>query len=186
VDDAGRFTRVGAPGAAPGTGFAQLLGINDHGVAVGVANDSGGTARGYTYDLRDGSFTLVGLPVAADAVTATGINDDGDISGFLVNAGITKGFQLEHTGFFRELSFGSGTDTQALGIDRADELVGSYLDTDRRMHGFLWAKGRLRTIDDPLGAGGTVVNGLDNSGRLVGFYVDGTGATHGFLATARR
>jgi len=180
----GEFTAVAHPPAHRAHPFDQLLGVNDHGVAVGFYNDAAGAAHGYTYDIAHASFSAVTLPVAvaADAVTATGINNDGDISGFYVTGKTTKGFQLEHTGYFRSLSFGAQTNTQALGIDRADELVGSYLDAAGVMHGFLWSHDRLTTIDDPMGAGGSLVNGLNNRGQLVGFYVDAAGLTHGFLA----
>jgi hypothetical protein len=38
-------------------------------------------------------------------------------------------------------------------------------------------------VDDPNGAGGTVVNGLNNRGQLVGFYTDAAGNTHGMIVT---
>jgi uncharacterized membrane protein len=183
VDDGGQFTPVAAPDTSPDAPFNQLLGINDHGIAVGFYTDAGGAAHAYRYDTNDGSFTPVQLPAAADQVTATGINNDGDISGYFSHGETTEGFQLEHTGSFRVLSFGAATNTQALGINHADRLVGSYLDTAGHTHGFIWSKGHLRTIDDPRGSGGTVVNGLNNRGELAGSFVDAAGSTHGFVAT---
>jgi uncharacterized membrane protein len=182
VYSAGRFTAVANPLTAPAAPFNQLLGINDHGIAVGFYNDAAGTAHGYTYDTRHRSFHPVMLPVAADAVTATGINNDGDVSGFYVTGKATRGFVLERNGRFHRLSFGAGTNTQALGVNDADQAVGSFVDAAGAMHGFVWSRGHARRVDAPNGSGGTLVNGLNNRGQLVGFYVDAAGLTHGFLA----
>jgi uncharacterized membrane protein len=185
VDLGGRFLPVSDPMTDPAAPFTQLLGINGHEHAVGFYNDRGGAAHGFVYDIRSRAFTPVTLPVAADAVTATGINDNGDVTGFYTVGKTTTAFQLEHTGRFIRLSFGQGTNTQALGINNADQVVGSYVDAAGAMHGFLFSHGQLTRVDDPNGAGGTVVNGLNNKGQLVGFYVDAAGNTHGMIASAR-
>ena len=178
----GMYTSVTNPATPATTPFNQLLGINRRGIAVGFYNDATGTSHGYTYDTLTGRFTPVVLPVAADSVTATGINAHGDISGFYVTGQITTGFVLRH-GQLQQLSFGAKTNTQALGMNDADQVVGSYLDGAGAMHGFLWSHTRgLRTIDDPHATGGSLVNGLNNTGQLVGFYIDGAGNTDGFLA----
>jgi hypothetical protein len=52
-------------------------------------------------------------------------------------------------------------------------------------HGLYYmpATGAWTAVDDPNGAGGTVVNGVNNKNQLVGFYTDGVGNTHGMLVT---
>jgi probable HAF family extracellular repeat protein len=185
VERGGRFTAVSNPATATAAPFNQLLGVNDYGVAVGFFNDAAGAAHGYTFDTRDGSFADVVLPVAADSVTATGIADDGTVSGFFTMNKATSGFVLRH-GAFRQLSFGAGSNTQALGINDRHQVVGSYVDTAGRTHGFLWSAGHGMTrVDDPNSTTSTVVNGLNNRGQLVGFYLDAAGNTHGFLAAPR-
>ena len=181
----GHFTSVTNPSTPTDKPFDQLLGVNNRGVAVGFYNDAAGAAHGYTYNIGDATFTPVALPVTAESVTATGINDRGDISGFYVNAKVTTGFLLRH-GHLDQVSLGAGTNTQALGINNNDRVVGSYLDSGGTMHGFTWTRNHHAvTVDAPQGAGGTVVNGLNNNGQLVGFYIDTTGNTHGFLARRR-
>jgi len=184
VDHNGHFTSVTDPNTTSTPRFNQLLGINDHNIAVGFYNDANGKSHGYTYNVSTGSFHPVTLPVAADSITATGINNRGDISGFYTSNGATSGFLLTHAGF-RQLSFGSGNTTQALGVNQADEVVGSYLDGTGATHGFIWSHGNLTTIDDPKTVHGptgmTVVNGLNNRGQLVGFYLDSAGNTDGML-----
>ena len=136
VERGGTFRSVSNP-ATPAQGqFNQLLGVNDYGVAVGFFNDAAGAAHGYTFDTRTGQFAGVVLPVAADSVTATGIADDGTVSGFYTTNKVTSGFVLRH-GHFQRLSFGGGTNTQALGINDGHEVVGSYVDAAGAMHGFL-------------------------------------------------
>jgi uncharacterized membrane protein len=185
VDLGGRFVPVSDPMTDPAAPFTQLLGVNGHGRAVGFYNDRAGAAHGFVYNIRSRAFTPVTLPVTADAVTATGINDDGDVSGFYTVGKTTTAFQLEHTGRFARLSFGQGTNTQALGINDADQVVGSFVDATGAMRGFLFSHGRLTQVNDPNGAQGTVVNGLNNEGQLVGFFVDAAGNTHGLIASAR-
>jgi hypothetical protein len=76
--------------------------------------------------------------------------------------------------------------TQALGINRSDQIVGSYDDASGATHGFVLTSptsgATFQTIDDPQGVGSTVVNGLNDAGRLVGFFTDAGGNTDGFLA----
>jgi len=180
------YTAVANPATSAAAPFNQLLGINNRGIAVGFYNDADGASHGYTYDTASATFTPVSLPkaVTANSVTATGIADDGDVSGFYTVGKVTIGFALVR-GEFQTLSFGANTNTQALGINNHDRVVGSYVDAAGTTHGFVWSKGSLVTVDDPNAADATVVNGLNNRGQLVGFYTDGAGNTHGFLATRR-
>jgi hypothetical protein len=180
------YTPVANPATSPTAPFNQLLGINNHGIAVGFYNDANGAAHGYTYNTTSAVFTPVDLPdnAKAENVTATGIADDGDISGFYTVGKTTIGFVIIH-GELYKLSFGANSNTQALGINNSDRAVGSYLDTAGVTHGFVWSPGSLVTVDNPDAANATVVNGLNNRGQLVGFYTDHAGNTHGFLATRR-
>jgi hypothetical protein len=179
----GMFTSVINP-ATPQGGVNQLLGINNEAMAAGFYNDAGGAAHGYTYNFNTKVFTPVTLPVTADSVTATGINDEGDISGFFTVGKVTSGFVLGADHSFITIQLGAGTNTQALGINEDGVVVGSFVDSAGMMHGFVWSGHRVRQINDPNhGAGGTLVNGLNDRGQLVGFYVDNAGNTHGFLAS---
>ncbi len=163
----------------------QLLGINDSGIAVGFYVDSGGNAHGYTVNQKTGKFTA--LQVSGQSVTATGINDNGQVVGFSTTGNTTTSFLLSggRTSF---LQFPHGSDTQAFGINKSDQIVGSYLDGSGVMHGFevskpMGPKTVWKKIDDPNGIGSTLVNGINNAGDLVGFYTDSAGNTDGFLAT---
>jgi hypothetical protein len=180
----GVFTSVINPATPADGGVNQLLGLNNEGMAAGFFNDADGASHGYIFNFRTKVFSPVTLPVAADSVTATGINDEGDISGFYTVGKTTNGFVLEenHHGFTK-IQLGAGTNTQALGINEDGVVVGSFVDGAGNMHGFVLSHGLARQIDDPNGAGGTLVNGLNDRGQLVGFFVDDAGNTHGFLAS---
>jgi hypothetical protein len=171
----------------------QLLGINDHDVAVGFYTNGGGSNRGFTYDINSKKFSRVQVPgyptgTAGPSVTAAAINDSGDIAGFYVDgAGTTDAFLAVHHGGFMTLKYPGATATQAFGVNRHDEVVGAYTDGSggsATMHGFVWTpSGGFVSVDDPNGAGTTTINGVNGSGDLVGFYVDGAGNTDGFLAS---
>jgi probable HAF family extracellular repeat protein len=183
VHRSGIFTSVINPATPAQGGVNQLLGLNNKGMAAGFYNDAGGAAHGYIYYFHRKVFTPVTLPVMADSVTATGVNDEGDISGFFTVNKVTSGFVLGEDHSFMMIQLGGGTNTQALGISEDGVVVGSFVDSTGMMHGFVWSDNRVRQIDDPQGAGGTLVNGLNDRGQLVGFYVDNAGNTHGFLAS---
>lgn len=183
VDWHGHFTSVTDPHTSSSPTFNQLLGVNNNGVAVGFYNDSAGNAHGYTYDIRTQQFTAVRVS-GATSVTAAGINDDGDITGFATfHGGTTEAFLIRGNSTTLTKVRGSAN-TMALGINNDDDVVGSFVDAAGNTHGFVAHDLMNATkVDDPHGIGTTVVNGLNNLGQLVGFYVDSAGNTDGFLAT---
>src|SRR5438309_1009326 len=69
--------------------------------------------------------------------------------------------------------------TNAFGINSPGNIVGLYIDTTAREHGFLLAAGSFSTIDVP-GAVRTEARGINNSGHIVGGYIDTAGRDHGF------
>jgi uncharacterized membrane protein len=160
----------------------QLLGINNRGVAAGFYDDANGNSHGYLYNVCNGEFQVVRIPVAHDSLQATGVNDLGVVTGFYVTGKVTHGFVIDH-GTFKSIDLGNDQMTQPFGIDNAGDLVGSYVDKAGATHGFLWQRGHLRTIDVPHATGGTVVNGVNNRGQLVGFFTTADKRTIGFIAS---
>lgn len=180
----GVFTSYKNPHTGTGT-VNQLLGLNDAGIAVGFYTDGNGVNHAYKLNQNNGHFSSINPPGATSA-TATAINDNGDIVGFLTASdGSTVGFLLKGT-TFTEFGFPNSTNTTPFGVNQADQIVGAYVDGAKQMHGFLLSSplknAHFQSIDDPNGVGTTTVNGLNDKGQLVGFYVDGAGNTNGFLA----
>jgi hypothetical protein len=161
----------------------QMLGVNDRNVAVGFYTDANGNNHGFTYDVRMDRFAEVVVPGFTN-VTAAGINDRGEVTGFGTDTatGKTEAFLL-HRGQVTVLAAMGATSTQALGVNNRDEVVGDYVDAQQQMHGFTWTPNHgFQTVDDPHGIGTTTINGLNDRGQLVGFYVDSAGNTDGLLA----
>ncbi len=190
----GKFHTVSFPNSHKGNPpVDQLLGVNDHGIAVGFYTNSGGNNRGYEYDTRTGKFTRVLVPgapggSAGPSLTATAINNAGDVAGFYAASnGSTEAFVLYANGRFKTLAFPGSAMTQAFGINNLGEVAGAYSTGSGKnvaTHGFTWQPGQgFATVDAPGGAGTTTLNGINDSGDLVGFYTDAAGNTDGLLAT---
>jgi hypothetical protein len=164
----------------------QFLGINDSGQVAGFyVNDTNGDTSGFVYNSNTGAFNAVTM-AGATSLTATDINDKDQISGFFTKAGVTDGF-VETNGKFLILSGPAGaTDVQALGLNNAGLVVGSYMDTAGNTDGFVYntATKAYTTVIDPAGNGTqTVVNGVNDAGTLVGFYMDAHGNTDGMVVS---
>lgn len=170
----------------------QLLGVNDHGVAVGFYNNSAGLARGYKYYIHGHKFSLVTEPGAATggaapSLTAAAINNRGDVAGFYTTKGGTvDAFLKLNSGHFTTIAVPGASATDAFGVNDNDTVVGTYTDgtgAGATTHGFIWQRGNLTTgIDDPNGVGTTFLNGINNEGDIVGFYTDGAGNVDGLVA----
>ena len=193
---AGRYYTVNFPtGNNASPQVDQLLGVNDHDVAAGFYTNAQGNNRGYTYNIRARSFSRVLVPgapggVAGPSLTATAINNAGDVAGFYAKTSAqTDAFVLMHGGRFLTLAVPGAAMTQAFGINDRDEVVGTYTTgsgNNTATHGFTWRPGHgFRTVDDPHGHGTTTLNGVNDLGDLVGFYTDAAGNTDGMLALPR-
>ena len=89
-------TVSGEPGAT--FVFSQILGINDHGIAVGYYGDSTTSQHGFIYNTNTGQYTFLDDPSEAfsngvEVTQITGINNSGEITGFYSDAnGVFHGF----------------------------------------------------------------------------------------------
>ena len=172
----------------------QLLGINDHDVAIGFYTNGQGGNRGYEYNIHTRQFTRVLPPgftsstsLHSPSLTAAGINDHGDVAGFYnKTSSQVDAFLRMADGQFITLAVHGAAMTQAFGINNNDEVVGTYtVGTGKNVqtHGFTWRPGHgFTTVDDPHGIGATTLNGVNDNGDLVGFYTDSAGNTDGMLA----
>jgi hypothetical protein len=170
----------------------QLLGVNDHGIAVGFYTNGQGNSRGYEYNIKTGQFTRVlspgftnGTSLSSPSLTATAINNHGDVAGFYNKTSSQVDAFLLHNGQFITLAVPGASMTQAFGVNDSDEVVGAYTvgtGNSAQTHGFTWRPGYgFTTVDDPHGIGATTINGVNDHGDLVGFYTDSVGNTDGVL-----
>jgi hypothetical protein len=176
---------TGDPASPPAD---QLLGVNDHDVAVGFWTDAQGNNHGYEYSIGNHRYSTVTDPSAPTAsLTAAAINNYGNVAGFYTNpaTGNTDGF-LKIGRTFIDLAVPGASSAMALGVNDHDEVVGTYTvgsGSTAVMHGFTWKPGHgFTTVNDPNGVNTTTINGVNDAGDLVGFYVDAAGNTDGLLA----
>ena len=183
----GHFHEVNFPTGTPAKPpVDQLLGVNNHDVAVGFFTNSSGVNRGYTYNINTKKFARVQAPGAGlgPSLTATAINNSGNVAGFYSKtATLVDGF-LKIGGNFITLQVPGATMTQAFGVNDSDWVVGTYTVSGGATHGFIWKAGHGFTlnIDDPNGIGTTVLNGINDENDIVGFYTDSAGNTDGLVA----
>ena len=188
----GHFHDVNFPTSDPASPpVDQLLGVNNHDVAVGFFTNGQGNNRGYEYSIITHRFSRVTKPGAAGlSLTAAAINNHGDVAGFYTTSGgVTDAFLKYPGGRFITLAVPGASMTQAFGVNDSDEVVGTYTvgtGNNAATHGFTWRPGHgFSTVDDPHGIGTTTINGVNDRGDLVGFYTDGKGNTDGMLALPR-
>ena len=87
---------TGEPGAT--FVFSQILGVNDHGIAVGYYGDSTTSQHGFIYNTNTGKYTFLDDPSEAfnngvEVTQITGITNSGEITGFYSDAnGVFHGF----------------------------------------------------------------------------------------------
>jgi hypothetical protein len=183
----GQFHSVAFPAAGNASSpVNELLGVNDHDVAVGFYTDAKGLDHGYTYNIATKAFTTVTVP-GAGSVVAAAINNAGSVAGFFTDqAGRTEGFVLQPGGQLSVLVFPRASQTTATGINDAGEVVGDYqlAGAAAGTHGFTWTSARgFAAVDGPGGAVNTSIIGVNDAGDLVGYYTDRAGHTDGLLAT---
>jgi hypothetical protein len=179
----GRFRSVAFPAADNAKPpRSELLGVNDHDVAVGFYTDARGLDHGYTYDIATKRFGVVAVP-GASSVVAAAINNAGSVAGFFTGrAGLTEGFVLAPGGQLSVLRVPHATATRATGINDAGEVVGDY-QAGAVTRGFTWTSTHgFTTVDGPGGAVSTAISGVNDAGDLVGYYTDRAGHTDGLLA----
>jgi hypothetical protein len=182
----GQFHSVAFPAAGNASApVNELLGVNDHNVAVGFYTDAKGADHGYTYDIATKRFAVVAV-AGASSVVAAAISNTGSVAGsFTDRAGRVEGFVLAPGGQLSVLRFPRATATRATGISDAGEVVGDYQlgGSAAGTHGFTWTSARgFATVGGPGGAVSTSISGVNDAGDLVGYYTDRAGHTDGLLA----
>jgi hypothetical protein len=188
----GHFHEVNFPTGTPASPpVDQLLGVNNHDVAVGFFTNSSGLNRGYTYNIAKKTFSRVLPPGGSNAnpgtsLTAAAINDAGDVAGFYnVNSKTVDAFLKLTNGDFIKIAVSGAAMTQAFGLNNGDTVVGTYTLGNGDTFGFIYKLGHgitTTSISDPNGAGTTVLNGINNENDIVGFYTDGSGNVDGLVA----
>ena len=81
---------------------------------------------------------------------------------------------------FTQIDMPGALFTVANGINARGDIVGAYVDSNGRLHGFLLSNASFTTIDPP-GANLTVPLHINPEGVITGLYRRSNGNIHGFL-----
>jgi uncharacterized membrane protein len=153
-------------------GTSAMYGINNEGVLVGLGaanldsllNNVG--LHGFLW--HRGRYAQIDYP-GSIGTGCGGINDEGQIVGWYVDASQnTHGFLLGEDGF-RTLDAPGAGSTFALGLNNRGQIVGRYVDAAQVQHGFLLSHGVYATVDFP-GQTGNELYGINDRGEMVGNY----------------
>jgi len=126
------------------------------------------------------------LPAFPEATTQEtdnffGLNDSGDVAGYFIdNVSDTYHGFVESGGVYTTLTDPAATyGTVALGINNADNVVGTFYDASGQ-YGFFESGGIYTTLTVP-GAIATVASGINDTGEVAGTFEDASGEDHGFV-----
>jgi uncharacterized membrane protein len=102
----------------------------------------------------------------------------------ILSAAVLSFGTLRAADTFIRFDYPRAASTRASGINTDGAVVGSYVDSAGKQHGFLLSSGSFTAIDYP-GAVGTAALGINSQGDIVGQYTadasGDTAAIHGFL-----
>lgn len=159
----------------------EAWGINNSAqIAAGGAISGGGGYYGYYGDWNNP--TDFGLQITGGTFNELfDINDAGMMVGGYGDSSTYNAFIYDPTlNSFSTVSMPNATTTTAIGINNANQVVGTYKDSSNSYHGFLFDGTGYTSIDMP-GATKTEALGINNNGQVVGYYVDSNLLTHGYI-----
>lgn len=171
--DGTQYKTIIFPGA---TSFTQANGVNDMGTIVGDYIGGDQLTHGFLYaggrfahfDARRGVSNWI-----------SGINNVGNLSGYVGNDGNTQGFVK----IGRNITFFTfrGNVTYVSGINASNTAVGYFIPPPfTAYHGFIRTmNGAMSQFDYP-GALSTDCLGINDGGEVTGFYLDTRNMPHGF------
>lgn len=173
----GTFTTENFPGAAQ----TMVTAVNGNGNTAGIFVDAAGVTHGFKN--TGGIFLTVDRPNTAFN-QALGINNGGTTVGYSsTNAGgqVLQLAYSQSNGVFTDINglLPVNMNSQAVGINNANSIVGFYMPTSTTSIGFLDIGNTISTID-PFGSSFTQALGINGSGEIVGFYTDAAGFQHGY------
>src|SRR5579863_1573715 len=203
----GKFTTWIGPNACTGDGAEGCFGsgasnVNVFGIVAGGYEDDSGNFVHHGYVRSpDGKLKTFDVPAAGTGSyqgtgcpgCALGLNQLGAIAGTYIDANsVQHGFVRSRGGEITTFDApGAGTSSyQGTGcsadcptsLNDLGAVMGSYIDTNYVLHGYLRSpNGNIATVD-PVGSVFTWSAGLNDFGAITGYYADANGVYHGFVA----
>ena len=182
--DGSTYTTINLTGAAPGT--TTIGAINNVGQIAGTYTEaSTGLGRCYLGSADGSTFTPFDLPDFGPAFGPHGLNDNGEVSGAIVEVSASSAYGFVRTADGTVTPIGVAGGTRVRGIDNHGEIVGWYVSGGSESavaHGFLRnPSGVIATFDLPGTDNFTQVLAVNNHGQVAGTW----GRTYaGFVSIA--
>ncbi len=176
-----KFVTIDDPNADQNPNFfdgTTVEAINISGVVVGEYGNSG-NQYGF-YDFL-GSYTTLSPPGAVGNISATGVNEVGQIVGYYDWGPGILGF-IYSGGAYTNVQAPNASTTYIRGINNAGVMVGYYGD-NTGVHAFRATgpdKADFAEISVP-GSKQTIAFGINNAGDIVGQFFDSNFNLHGFI-----
>lgn len=162
----------------------SAFGINNAGTIVGNYLTAQFTIDGFVFNGQKFSDVTVPGSEPFNRGVLNAINIGGLAVGSFIDAasGVSRGFLRAKTGRITVLPDASPgmRFMDALGINQAGTVVGTYRDAAGVSHGFFYQNRSYTTFDHPGGIA-TNVEGINDAGVAVGYYVDGFHLLQGFM-----
>ena len=126
-----------------------------------------------------GTWTTIDFPGQSQTLLQ-GVNNNGDMSGYYIDASqVAHGF-LVKAGTFTEMDVPGAIATYTFNLNDADQFAGYYISSsDGVYRGFFYDGQSFTTLEYP-GSTFTYAYGLNNFGVVVGAWEDSRGLIHGF------
>ena len=177
-----KFAKTNVPGALQ----TFPSSINNAGVTVGQYEDSSGVNHGYI--LKGKSLTTLDDPNGTNT-NAQGINFNGAIKvvGYYTNNSTQQSMGFLYTPKnrrFKDIGPAGVKSSMAKGISDEGSIVGSYVDSSNREHGFVSHGTKYEILDVP-GSLATFADDINDMGDIVLGWVDSSGAYKGALRNSR-
>ena len=171
--DGHTFTTISFPGHP----YTEANGINNNGDIVGR------TGNLYThlaaYKFSDGQYTYITPPGQYPSEGAFGINDLGDVVGYVYSSKFASAFLLKNN-VFTFFNPGGG---YAYGINNSEAIAGTYYTSSLLPAGFVSRDGKRVSVVFP-GSNGTSTVTISNSNPVGGtYYTDVPYANHGYVTS---
>lgn len=125
-----------------------------------------------TGSLMAQTYSVVDLGTLGEGASfATGLNDAGHVSGYLVRTnGVTVAWLRTPDGTLRDLGSFGGTESRATAVNSLGQVTGYSLDADGIAVGFRSdGTNGLQRLSSPPGVGRTVPQAINRPGQIAGF-----------------
>jgi probable HAF family extracellular repeat protein len=135
---------------------------------------------GTTLSANASPYTFTTIDAGIDT-HITGINDSGQMVGYVGAFPTNNGFVYSNGVFSKISAPGATQGTEAYGISNSGQIVGGW-EANWVTKSFIYNGGSYASLNNPLAINQTTALGINNSGQIVGFFRAATDTNyHGFL-----